>query len=33
VTIPNAKLARKLGTLTDDQMLDIEDAVCSWLGL
>jgi mRNA interferase MazF len=33
VTIPNAKLARKLGALTDDQMLDIEDAVCAWLGL
>jgi len=32
VTIPHAKLARKLGTLTDDQMLDIEDAVCDWLG-
>ena len=33
VTIPNAKLAHKLGTLTDDQMLDIEGAVCAWLGL
>ena len=33
VTIPNAKLARKLGKLTGDQMLDIEDAVCDWLGL
>jgi mRNA interferase MazF len=33
VTIPYAKLARKLGTLTADQMLDIEEAVCGWLGL
>jgi mRNA interferase MazF len=32
VTIPNAKLARKLGVLTDDQMLEVEDAVCDWLG-
>jgi mRNA interferase MazF len=32
VTIPNAKLARKLGALTDDQMLEVEDAVCDWLG-
>ncbi len=33
VTIPHAKLMRKLGALTDDQMQDIEDAVCEWLGL
>ena len=33
VTIPYAKLERKMGALTDDQMLDIEDAVCEWLGL
>lgn len=33
VTIPHAKLVRQLGTLTPNQMLDIEDAVCDWLGL
>ena len=33
VTIPNAKLARKLGAITDGQMLEIEDAVSDWLGL
>ena len=32
-TISHAKLMRKLGVLTDDQMQDIEDAVCEWLGL
>jgi len=33
ITISHAKLMRKLGVLTDDQMQDIEDAVCQWLGL
>lgn len=33
VTIPHAKLVRKPGTLTQNQMLDIEDAVCDWIGL
>ena len=33
VTIPHAKLVRKLGVLTSQQMADIEDAVCDWLGL
>lgn len=33
ITIPHAKLVRQLGTLTSPQMLDIEDAVCEWLGL
>lgn len=33
VTIPHAKLVRKLGNLTAEQLLDIEDAVCEWLGL
>lgn len=33
VTIPHAKLMRKMGTLTEEQILDIEDAVCDWLGL
>lgn len=33
ITVPHAKLVRKLGDLTEEQMLDIEDAVCDWLGL
>ena len=31
--VPLAKFIRKAGTLTDEQMQDIEDAVCEWLGL
>ena len=33
VTIPHAKLVRKLGALTSQQMADLENAVCNWLGL
>ena len=33
LTISHAKLMRKLGTITDEQMSEIEDAVCNWLGL
>jgi mRNA interferase MazF len=33
ITIPHAKLIRKLGSLTPQQMNDMEDAVCDWLGL
>jgi hypothetical protein len=33
VDIPHAKLVRKLGALTSQQMADSEDAVCDWLGL
>ena len=33
VTIPHAKLVRKLGTLTKDQLLTVEAAVRQWLGL
>lgn len=33
ITIPHAKLMRKLGELTQEQMNEIEDAVCDWLGL
>ena len=33
VTIPHAKLVRKLGELNKQDMLEIEDAVCDWLGL
>jgi mRNA interferase MazF len=32
VTIPIAKLVRRLGTLSDEQMTAIEDAVKTWLG-
>ncbi len=33
VTTSRAKLLRRLGALTANQMQDIEDAVCEWLGL
>ena len=33
VTIPNAKLVRRLGTLTDDQFEMVIAVVCRWLGL
>jgi mRNA interferase MazF len=33
VTVSHAKLIRKFGALSEDQMQDIEDAVCEWLGL
>lgn len=33
VTIPHAKLIRKLGTLTDLQMFEVEEKVRFWLGL
>ena len=33
VTIPHAKLIRKLGSLMPAQMLEIEEAVRFWLGL
>ncbi len=33
ITVPHAKLVRKLGNLTEPQMFEIEDAVCDWLGL
>jgi mRNA interferase MazF len=32
VTIPHAKLLRKLGDLTSEQMMEIEDALLFWLG-
>jgi mRNA interferase MazF len=31
--VPLAKFIRRVGALTTDQMQDIEDAVCEWLGL
>jgi mRNA interferase MazF len=33
VTIPHAKLVRKLGNLKEAQLAELEDAVCDWLGL
>ena len=33
VTIPTVKLIRRLGALTEDQMLGVEIAVKQWLGL
>jgi mRNA interferase MazF len=33
VTVPIARLIRKVGTLADVQMSDIEGAVLSWLGV
>jgi mRNA interferase MazF len=33
VTIPHAKLVRRLGTLSSQQLADVEDAVRRWLGL
>ncbi len=33
VTIPMAKLIRRLGTLPDDQMAAVENAVKQWLGI
>ena len=33
ITIPSVKLIRRLGTLPNDQMRQVEDAVKLWLGL
>lgn len=33
VTVPNAKLVKKLGKLSADQLLQVEEAVRRWLGL
>jgi mRNA interferase MazF len=32
VTIPHAKLLRKLGDLTSEQMIEVENALLFWLG-
>ena len=32
ITIPHAKLLRKLGELTSEQMEDLEDVLLVWLG-
>jgi mRNA interferase MazF len=33
ITIPHAKFLRKLGSLTPEQMVDVEDVLLLWLGL
>ncbi|MBE9034549.1 type II toxin-antitoxin system PemK/MazF family toxin [aff. Roholtiella sp. LEGE 12411] len=33
ITIPHAKLLRKLGSLTPKQMVEVEEALLLWLGL
>jgi mRNA interferase MazF len=33
VTIPHAKLLRRLGDLTDEQMVEVENRLLFWLGL
>ena len=33
VTIPHAKLVRRLGTLSSEQLSEVEDAIRRWLGL
>jgi mRNA interferase MazF len=32
VTVPHAKLLRKLGSLTPEQMVEVEDVLLFWLG-
>lgn len=32
ITIPHAKLLRKLGDLPSEQMLEVEDILLFWLG-
>lgn len=32
ITIPHAKLLRKLGRLTSEQMSEVEDVLLFWLG-
>ena len=32
ITIPDAKLLRKLGELTSEQMEELEDVLLIWLG-
>ena len=32
ITIPHAKLLRKLGSLTPEQMLQVEEVILWWLG-
>ena len=33
ISIPHAKLVRRLGVLTSDQMAAVATVVCKWLGL
>ena len=32
-TIPDAKLERRVGSVSDDILIKVEDAICAWLGL
>lgn len=32
ITIPHAKLLRKLGSLTSEQMMEVEEVLLFWLG-
>ncbi|MEG3930983.1 MULTISPECIES: hypothetical protein [unclassified Microcoleus] len=32
ITIPHAKLLRKLGSLTSEKMLEVEQVILLWLG-
>ncbi len=32
ITIPHAKLLRKLGSLTSEQMLEVEEVILLWFG-
>lgn len=32
ITIPHGKLLRKLGSLTSEQLVEVEDALLLWLG-
>ncbi|MCC3411210.1 MULTISPECIES: type II toxin-antitoxin system PemK/MazF family toxin [unclassified Microcoleus] len=32
ITIPHAKLLRKLGSLTSEKMLEVEEVILLWLG-
>jgi mRNA interferase MazF len=33
VTIPSVKLIKKLGSLSSEQLSQVEEAICLWLGL
>ena len=33
VTVPHAKLVRRLGTLSSEQLMQVEDVIRLWLGL
>jgi mRNA interferase MazF len=33
VSIPDVKLGRRLGDVTEETLIKVEDSVCAWLGL